>query len=176
MGKSKGEKEKDTPDSISKYLLRSSTSAIESENTGAIGAANMADNPSKEGSTSENRSGITELAIEQTSTQVSNPTTNNQSANSDTHADQPTEPQQSSERDRELSRGDTESKLLSVLKVLETKIDSIDKTTKEMKSTFEKRFEALEASVLVNNKKSDDLEQSVNYAHRELEDQKEKVV
>ena len=67
------------------------------------------------------------------------------------------------------------SDIVGVLKRLEQKIDTIDQTTKDMRSSFDRRLGDLEDKVAGNTKKVDDLEASVNYAHKGIEDYKDTV-
>lgn len=60
-------------------------------------------------------------------------------------------------------------------KKLETKIDGIDKTTKETKIEFNHRLGKVESCLEDNTKKLGDLEESVNYAHEDIQKQKERM-
>lgn len=69
-----------------------------------------------------------------------------------------------------------ETRLMGAFQKLNDKIDTIDKTTKDMKVELENRLEKVESKLTVHNKKLGDIEGSANYAHRDITEQKEKMV
>lgn len=67
------------------------------------------------------------------------------------------------------------SDVVGLLKRMEQKIDTIDQTTKDMRASFDRRLGVLEGQVTSNTKKVGDLEDSVNYAHKGIEEHKDIV-
>lgn len=69
-----------------------------------------------------------------------------------------------------------ERRLIAVLAKLELKVDNINTTTENLKTEFEVKLNQMSEDLKQNRKKVGDLEQSVNYAHKTIEEQKEKTV
>lgn len=69
-----------------------------------------------------------------------------------------------------------EARLMKAFDKLDKKIDTIDKTTKDMKVELENRLDKVESKLGANTKKLGDIEGSVNYAHKDIGELKEKMV
>lgn len=74
---------------------------------------------------------------------------------------------------RELEK--MESRLMEALDKLNNKVDVISKTTADSKTEFESRMKILEETVGTNSKRLSEYEESLNYAHKEITDEKKKI-
>ncbi len=68
-----------------------------------------------------------------------------------------------------------ELRIMDLLKKMDSKMDVIEKTTTDMKVEVDNRLMKMESVLGENSKKLSDLEGSLNYAHRDIADQKEKT-
>lgn len=112
-----------------------------------------------------------EICMENSSQQAGD-NTENSVANSETPDKSLTE---NTEQTESISSATFMNSVMCALKGLDKKIDGIDKTTKEMKASFELRLQNLESTATTNKKKVGDIEDSLNYVHKEVADLKESV-
>ena len=69
-----------------------------------------------------------------------------------------------------------EKRIMTAIAKLDLKVDKISATAEEMRSEFDTKLRQMGVDLKANNEKLSALETSVNYAHKTVEDQKERVV
>ncbi len=68
-----------------------------------------------------------------------------------------------------------ETRLMAVLNKLDAKVDTISKNTEQIRQEFDQKLQTVDSKVDLNTGKVSELETSLNYAHKTIEEQKDTI-